>query len=73
MNVHHAAERQEALPADWRQRHRAFWELRHARLRLALAENDLASAQAELLAGGDPAVALEVLEETFAGLEGGPS
>lgn len=45
---------------------RAFWELRHARLRLAIAENDLAWAQ-DLLVVGDiaPDVALSILDEVL--------
>ena len=45
---------------------RVFWELRHARLRLAIAENDIAWAQ-ELLVVGDiaPGIALEILDEVL--------
>jgi hypothetical protein len=43
---------------------RVFWELRHARLRLALAENDLAWAQELLVAGSiAPDDALTLLDE----------
>jgi hypothetical protein len=45
---------------------RVFWELRHARLRLALAENDLAWTQ-ELLVGGEIAAgfALQILDDVL--------
>lgn len=50
---------------------RAFWELRHARLRLALAENELAWAQ-EALVGGyiNASAALEILDATMDDLAG---
>lgn len=50
---------------------RAFWELRHARLRLAVAENDLAWAQ-ELLVDGSiaPGVALNILDEILEDIGG---
>ena len=45
---------------------RAFWELRHARLRLALAENELAWAQEAMTSGYiNPAAALEILNATM--------
>lgn len=46
--------------------HQIWWELRHARLRLALAENDIAWAQ-EALAGGkiNTDAALAVLDQAF--------
>jgi len=45
---------------------RVFWELRHARLRLALADNDLAWTQ-DLLVVGEiaPSVALKILDEVL--------
>ncbi|MEP0322770.1 hypothetical protein [Bauldia litoralis] len=64
-----AAEEDRAL----RQRadHQVWWELRHARLRLALAENNIAWAQ-EALAGGNinTDAALAVLDLTFAEIVG---
>jgi hypothetical protein len=49
----------------------AWWELRHARLRLAIAENDLAWA-AEALAAGHmpPETALAILDDTMDELRG---
>jgi hypothetical protein len=50
---------------------RIFWELRHARLRLALAENDIAWAQELLVSRGiGPGVALRILDEVFEDLAG---
>ena len=52
--------------------HRIFWEVRHARLRLALAENDLAWAQQLLVAGEiAPEQVLIILHETMDELCGG--
>jgi len=55
--------RRKARPVDTMVR-RVFWELRHARLRLAIAENDLAWIQ-ELLVTGEiaPDDALVILDE----------
>jgi len=45
---------------------RAWFELRHARIRLALAENDIAWAQAALKAGHiNPAGALAALDDAL--------
>jgi hypothetical protein len=62
--------RRNARPVD-AMGHRVFWELRHARLRLAIAENDLAWVQ-ELLVTGDiaPDDALVILDETMDDLSG---
>lgn len=56
---------------DDRVHRRAFWELRHARLRLALAENELAWAQ-EALVGGyiNAPAALEILDATMDDIAG---
>jgi hypothetical protein len=69
------AERGEAVanvrPTHDALRRRVFWELRHARLRLALAENDLAWAQELLVSRGiTPGVALRILDEVFEDLAG---
>jgi hypothetical protein len=51
-----------------------WWELRHGRLRLALAENELAWAQQALVAGFiNPDSALEVLDEAMAEIVGDAS
>ena len=50
---------------------RVFWELRHARLRLAIAENDIAWAQDLLVGGGiAPEAALVMLEEIIEDVAG---
>ncbi len=50
---------------------RAFWEIRHARLRLALAENELCWAQEAMVAGYlNPEAALQILDETMDDIAG---
>lgn len=50
---------------------RVFWELRHARLRLAIAENDIAWAQEALVSGFiNPDGALQVLDEAMEDVAG---
>jgi len=45
---------------------RAFWELRHARLRLAIAENEIAWAQEAMVSGYlNPEAALQILDDTM--------
>ena len=45
---------------------RAYWELRHGRIRLAMAENELAWAQEALISGHiNPGAALQILDETM--------
>lgn len=53
---------------------RVWWELRHGRIRLALAENELAWAQQALVAGFiNPDGALEVLDEAMGEIVGDAS
>jgi hypothetical protein len=57
--------------ADARLDRRVWWELRHARLRLALAENELAWAQEALVSGYiDPGAALEILDGAMEAIAG---
>lgn len=53
---------------------RAWWELRHGRLRLALAENELQWAQVALAAGDlKPSATLQILDDVFDELAGASS
>ncbi|RWN59621.1 MAG: hypothetical protein EOS00_19315 [Mesorhizobium sp.] len=52
-----------------RRRHQVVLELRHCRLRLAIAENELAYAQGSIASGHmDPDMGLEMIDTVLAGL-----